>query len=303
MEITIVGAGAIGLLWGTHLSPFHHVHYWTRDQASSLNIVLDLKNAPTVLASSHHTFAANQPDRIRQADCVLVTVKAFQGKQALQTVAPYLSPKTPVIIMHNGMGTHDAVKALLPEQPLLYATTAQAAFRAHRHHVQHTGHGATWLGAMNPQGEAHHALAELLHRALPPCQWHANIMQPLWQKLAINCAINPLTAIHQCRNGALAQPPFDTVLTHVCQEVAAVMCAEGLPTEAIALREQVDKVIHATAMNFSSMHQDVSHHRMTEIDYITGYLLARAKAHHLAAPANTQLWQQVKQLEQHNHDA
>jgi 2-dehydropantoate 2-reductase len=49
------------------------------------------------------------------------------------------------------------------------------------------------------------------------------------------------------------------------------------------------------------MYQDIFQQRKTEIDYITGYLITRAKVHGIAVPTNTQLWQDVKLLEQ-NHD-
>lgn len=301
MNLTIVGAGAIGRLWGCHLSQHHAVHFWTRNHARTLSLTFNpLENASQ---PQSYRFAANQPEQLQQADCVLLTVKAFQVKQALTSILPYLPPTTPVVVMHNGMGTHPTVLGLLPENPLLYATTAQAAYRPSPAQLNHTGLGPTWLGAMNPAGHQQKHLAEALQQALPPCQWHDHIQIPLWQKLAINCAINPLTAIAQCRNGELAQAKYHPRLDAICEEVAAVMRAEGIAADSAVLRRQVDQVIKNTAGNYSSMNQDISQHRATEIDYITGYLIDRAQEHGIAVPENTRLWQQIKQLEQQDHDA
>lgn len=300
MKLTVVGAGAVGRLWGCKLSLQHEVHFWTRDSAPSLTVELN-PLAPNE-KSATCSFPANHPARLTQADCILVTVKAFQVEQALEDIRRHLKPETPVIIMHNGMGTQDIARKLLPETPLLYATTAQAAFRPDEQQVSHTGIGQTWLGALNTTGKEHKALADELNYALPPCQWHDDIAYPLWQKLAINCAINPLTAIHQCRNGELANQNYSQQLTDICHEVAQVMTAEGYPTNSDELKQLADKVIKATSQNFSSMNQDICQHRPTEIDYITGYLIARAKAHRITVPVNTRLWQQIKQLEQHNND-
>lgn len=300
MNITIVGAGAIGRLWGCHLAAEHTVHFWTRNQESTLSFQFASLN------SNHKqpfVFSANQPQQLQDADCILITVKAFQVETALQAIKPHLDPQTPVIIMHNGMGSHEPARACLPEHPLLYASTAQAAFRPDPGHLNHTGIGQTWLGAVNTQGTQYADLQRVFDQALPPCQWHQDIFMPLWQKLAINCAINPLTAIYQCRNGALAESQFHLSLDKICDEVAKVMNAEGYPATMTSLRQQVDQVITATANNFSSMNQDVCHQRTTEIDYITGYLVTRAAAHQLAVPENKRLWQQVKLLEQQYHDA
>ena len=299
MKLTIVGAGAVGTLWGCRLTRHHQVHFWTRQQETRLRVAFTPLDQTE---PQQQIFPANDPTQLSQSDVVLVTVKAFQLEAALSAIAPYLGPQAAVVIMHNGMGTHPQATAILGERPILYATTAQGAMRPAPGHTQHTGLGQTWLGALNQAGKSYRFLTEQFDLALPPCQWHEDIFQPLWQKLAINCAINPLTALHQCRNGELARAEYSDQLNDICNEVARVMTAEGYPTEAIALRQLADQVIEATAKNFSSMNQDICQHRTTEIDYITGYLIARAEAHQIAVPANTRLWQQIKQLEQQYND-
>ena len=59
-------------------------------------------------------------------------------------------------------------------------------------------------------------------RRLPlDCRWEARIDEFLWRKLAVNCAVNPLTARHGCLNGELLER---TALTRelelVCVEPA-----------------------------------------------------------------------------------
>ena len=49
--------------------------------------------------------------------------------------------------------------------------------------------------------------------------------------------------------------------------------------------------------NSSSMLQDVRVERHTEIDYITGYLLQRARAHGLSVPVNSRLYELIKRKE------
>ncbi|MGF1680502.1 2-dehydropantoate 2-reductase [Photobacterium minamisatsumaniensis] len=298
MRITIVGAGAVGRLWGSQLSQHHQVHFWTRqpDTTLAFNFVALSGN------SQQLQFPANNPAQLTESDCVLVTVKAFQVEQALLAIRSQVRTSTPIIIMHNGMGTHQAVLQLLPHNPVLYATTSQAAYRPDQNTLVHTGIGATWLGSLNDTGKACIECADIFHHALAPSQWHQDIFQPLWTKLAINCAINPLTAIYKCRNGDLADSKFQSRLTAICHEVASVMSAEGYPSCGQQLKQQVEQVILATASNFSSMNQDVSQQRASEIDYITGYLISRADAHGIAVPENHQLWKKVKQLEQHYHD-
>lgn len=307
MQITILGAGAIGCLWACRLAQQgHHIHFWTRTDKQSFPIILNTgvqekEQIQTPLTPEYFDFTSNNVQSIAKSELIIVTVKAFQVEQALNDIFDHIASHTPIIIMHNGMGTQQQVSTLLVDHPILYATTSQAAFKPNKEHINHTGLGPTWLGAMNQSAQGFASLAELFHQALAPCGWHRDINEPLWQKLAINCAINPLSAMHRCQNGELANPKFHAVLTQICHEVAEVMQAEGYAVTAKKLRQTVDTVIKATAANYSSMYQDIFQQRKTEIDYITGYLITRAKVHGIAVPMNTQLWQDVKLLEQ-NHD-
>lgn len=120
-------------------------------------------------------------------------------------------------------------------------------------------------------------------------------LHELWSKLAVNCVINPLTAIWNCPNGELRHHPQE--IMQICEEVAAVIEREGHHTSAEDLRDYVMQVIDATAENISSMLQDIRALRHTEIDYINGFLLRRARAHGIAVPENTRLFEMVKRKE------
>lgn len=138
-------------------------------------------------------------------------------------------------------------------------------------------------------------LADILQTVLPDVAWHNNIRAELWRKLAVNCVINPLTAIWNCPNGELRHHPQE--IMQICEEVAAVIEREGHHTSAEDLRDYVMQVIDATAENISSMLQDIRALRHTEIDYINGFLLRRARAHGIAVPENTRLFEMVKRKE------
>jgi len=200
--------------------------------------------------------------------------------------------------MHNGMGTASDVEKALANNPIVLATTTHGAYKPDNQHVLHTGHGTTQVGGYNDKGMQCTFLKDVMHNALPEAIWNPHIQSALWTKLAINCAINPLTAIHQCKNGELAQPEFKIQLESITQELVEVMSKEGIAIEFRSLFDTVMQVVNATAENYSSMRQDVFHQRRTEIDFITGYLLKAAEKHRINTPENLKLYQRIKQIEQ-----
>lgn len=290
VNITIVGPGAIGCLWAHHLSTHgHRVSLWGRENLSHKTIQLDAQ-APLRLPY-------NQLPALQEADLLLVTVKAWQVEDALTPLLDNIDHDCIVMLMHNGMGTADWLQDVLPNNPLVLATTTHGALRISSSHFEHTGTGFTHFGGINTAGKQCAFLQDVFNHALPEALWCDNIEQALWNKLAINCAINPLTAKYSVRNGELAQKEYHPQLVCVVEEVHQVMEAEGIAIELNTLQSKVDDVVRLTANNLSSMQQDISHQRRSEIDYITGYLLARARAHQLELPYNQALYKDIQRLE------
>lgn len=161
-------------------------------------------------------------------------------------------------------------------------TTTYAAHREEAK-IHHVYAGTTRIGPGNSQAQQASAIAEVLHHALPEVAWHNNITASSWVKLAANCVINPLTAIHDCHNGELVR--YAAEIEAICREVAMVMDREGYHTHYESLLFYVGQVIRSTADNVSSMLQDVRAQRHSEIDYINGHILRRARAERAGEPA------------------
>ncbi len=297
MNIVVIGPGAIGSLWAYHLHQAgHRVSVCSTKPHSYFKLRLD--ESPAI------ELANNQPRMLQQADLILVTVKAWQVEQALLPIRREINPETMIAVMHNGMGTSDFLIKHFSTNPLLVATTTHGAYKLSDQQTCHTGKGHTQIGPLNPLGEQCQFLSQVLSHALPECGWNDNIQLALWNKLAINCAINPLTALHNIKNGELAAPSFKQQLTDLVSEVASVMSQQGFDVDESQLLAQVYQVIDKTAQNYSSMHQDIHHQRRSEIDYITGHLLSVAKLHSLKTPVNQKLYDAIKHIETvgRNHD-
>ncbi|WP_312950164.1 2-dehydropantoate 2-reductase [Superficieibacter sp.] len=289
MKITVLGCGAMGQLWLNALHQHgHDVQGWLRvpQPYCSVNLV-ELDGS-----IFNESLIANDPDFLADSDLLLVTLKAWQVSDAVRALAAILPETTPILLIHNGMGTVDELRSV--RQPLLIAATTQAA-RHDGNVIVHVASGITHIGPARSYPQDLSGLADELQKVLPDVAWHNNIHSALWGKLAVNCVINPLTALYNCRNGDLRQ--YAPLIASLCQEIAAVMEREGFHTSQENLLYYVYQIIDSTAENISSMLQDIRSQRHTEIDYINGYLLRRARAHGIAVPENTRLFEQVKRKE------
>lgn len=289
MRITVLGCGALGQLWLTALcKQGHEVQGWLRIPQPYCSVNL-IEEDGTIFNES---LTANDPDFLARSDLLLVTLKAWQVSDAVKGLVASLSPTTPVLLLHNGMGTVEELKSL--PNPLLMGTTTHAA-RRDGNVIIHVASGITHIGPARAQDGEFSYLADTLQMALPDVAWHNTIRPALWRKLAVNCVINPLTALRDCKNGDLRGVPEE--IEKIAREVAAVMEREGHHISADELIAYVHQVIESTAENISSMLQDVRAMRHTECDYITGYLLRRARAHGIAVPENARLFDLIKRKE------
>lgn len=290
MKITVLGCGALGQIWLAALErQGHDVQGWLRVPQPYCSVnVMGLDGVVI-----NKTFIANDPKFLADSDLLLVTLKAWQVSVAVRNLQFILRDSCPILLLHNGMGTLDELSGL--SQPLLKGMTTHAA----RHDdtvIVHVAAGVTHIGPISPDAVSLSALAETLHNALPDVAWHNNIAPAAWLKLAVNCVINPLTVEFDCPNGELLNHSQE--ISAVCEEVATVMEREGQHTTPETLLAYVMEVIDSTAANISSMLQDIRSGRRTEIDYITGYLIRRARAQGLNTPENNRLYEMIKRKEQ-----
>lgn len=226
---------------------------------------------------------------------LLVTTKAYDVVAAIATACHRLERGSRVLLLVNGMGYADELAGHYPHLDLYLGTTTEGAYQLGRRHVRHAGRGATRIG--QPDRQAPPAWFSTWADAVPGSSWDPRIEDALWLKLAINCAINPLTAIHRCPNGELQRDPVLVAeIDHLCSEIEAVSDAAGRTAATANLREAVADVIRNTAANRSSMLQDVLAGRRTEIDYITGHLVRVAEQHGVEVPRNRTLLQRVRAL-------
>jgi 2-dehydropantoate 2-reductase len=227
---------------------------------------------------------------------LFITTKSNQATAGFASVASGLRSGAPVILLHNGMGVYEQLGQRYGRELLYCGTTTEGAYFDEHNILTHAGRGDTRIGQPgNPQmPDWFTVFAHSAERFL----WEPDIQRSLWRKLVINCAINPLTAIHHCRNGELLErAELRAELETLCLELVAVTRARGDGDLAGRLQAEAFAVIRSTANNQSSMLQDVLRGRATEIDFITGYLVDEAGRLNVPVPHNRQLLQRVRQLD------
>lgn len=113
-------------------------------------------------------------------------------------------------------------------------------------------------------------------------------------KLLANVAINGMSALLETKNGfADANPYAHEAARMLVEEAIVVANACGCTLEHDAEPAHAFEVARMTDKTISSMVQDVTHHKETEIRIITGAVCRLGWAHHVPTPCNDLLLQLV----------
>lgn len=292
-NLLVVGDGAIGLLFSHFLSAQHDITLLTRKPTLTTRFYQASNDKSHPIKARLINYA--ELNQSPPFDLVLITVKAFQVQAAFKQIKPYLTKNCQLVISHNGMGNVDELNAqLLDTQGLSFLTTRLAGFKATPYSVNHTGNGESVLGACN--AAATEKLNELEHifSSLPHFSVSDDIHSLRWQKLLVNIAINPLTAIHNVKNGQLRAPQFSTRIINLLSEACLVANKQGVDVKLCEALDQAYWVMTATAENFSSMQQDISHNRQSEIDAICGYVCEQGAKQGVKTPYNQAMLSMIK---------
>lgn len=230
--------------------------------------------------------AASAPDGLGPFQRALVLVKAWQTPRAAEQLKRVLAPEGLALTLQNGLGNLEILSSALGKERAALGTTTTGATLLGPGVVRPGGEGVITLGA-HPRIEP---TRRMLRKAGFAVEMSADIQAVLWGKLAVNAAINPLTALLGVPNGKLLESPSSRQLMALAVlEVARVAAALGitLPVEdPVGLAESVAR---KTAANHSSMLQDIRRGAPTEIDAICGAVVRAGEKTGLPTPVNQTL--------------
>jgi 2-dehydropantoate 2-reductase len=211
------------------------------------------------------------------ADLVFVLVKAHQTA----AVAPAAARKGGLAVtLQNGWGNRETLAAAGCEVAAgIIVAGATLLGPAHvRAFV-----GQILVGVPPPGAQA---AVDLLRQAGLPADAAPDVERHLWRKLAVNCSINPLTALLGVPNGRLLEDPDARArMVAAAREVGAVAAARGVDLGGDP-GEFAVQVATTAALNRSSMLQDVSRGAPTEIDALCGAVSREGRRLGVATPVS-----------------
>ena len=296
MNVTVIGIGALGSLFAARLYEVASVTmlgHWPEQITAVTQQGLTLIQ-PDGRRRTCPVPITNNPANVPPADLALILVKSSQTEQAAHLAQTVLKPDGVALTLQNGLGNGEKLAAVLGQERVIQGVTSEGAAMPAPGIVRHAGHGQTWL-AEQPSATL---IVTLLQQAGFQVKSSQNVDSLLWGKLAVNTAINPLTAVLRVPNGWLAEnEAARAVMAEAARETARVAAARGIRLPYPDAAQQALRVAQATAANRSSMLQDILRGVPTEIEAICGEVIRYGRRCAVPTPVNEALYHLVCALE------
>ncbi len=301
-----MGAGAVGCYFGGMLAragaPVTLIGRSPHVEAiAAEGLLLDTRgfSGRVIVEASHEAAAA------RGAELVLVAVKTYDTETAGRALAPHLDAGATVLSLQNGV-ENAAVLREATGRDAFPAVVWVAAEMTAPGTLTHAGRGDLVVGdpRQGSAGAAHRAralaeIARVFEASGVSCVVSDEIDAELWSKLAANCAFNAVSALARARYGRIgASPAGRRLLTEAVGEVLSVAAASGVAMGARDPLAATLKLAETMAEATSSMAQDLSRGRRTEIDAMNGFVARRGEALGVPTPVNRALAALVGLLEE-----
>ena len=293
--ILIVGTGAMACLFGARLAPHADVTLlgtWPDGVAA-------LQDGGVCLIEgdgserAYPVRATSDPAQCADTRYALVLVKSWQTARAARQLATCMVPDGVALTLQNGLGNLEQLQEALGEERAALGVTTVGATLLGPGRVRAGGVGPTYL-ASYPRLLP---LAEMLRQAGFEVKTAEDLESLVWGKLAINAAINPLTALLGIPNGELlARPHALALMAEAAEETAAVAAARGVRMPHAEPGAAAIEVAGRTASNHSSMLQDIQRGAPTEIDAICGAIALEGENLGVLTTVNRTLWHLVRAL-------
>lgn len=301
MKINILGAGAMGSLFGGLLADARH------DVT-----LLDVSNAQIDAIREHGLLIATDAgerrvrlpiqrpeEAVGEPDWLIVFTKTLHTVAALEGSRHLIGPSTRLLSLQNGLGNADKLAAFADSSRVAIGMTTVPADLSAPGEVHSHGQGTIRLVMSDGHyDESLHTLAGALDAAGLPCSVDPATPSAIWEKVAFNTALNSLCAVTRRSVGALGMDPGGRRLAHaVAGEVLTVARAEGHDVSDERTSSTIDYALDHHLQHKPSMLQDLLSGRETEIDTLNGAVVRVATKHGLMVPRTEMLCVLVKMHE------
>ncbi|MFA5331144.1 MAG: ketopantoate reductase family protein [Methanoregula sp.] len=297
MKVLVLGAGAVGLSIAAKMSKVCKVHAVCRKRSAD---AIHRNGFRLSGIWGDETFRFSVSDSVPEGsswDYVIITSKSQDTETICRQYARFIRG-TETVSLQNGIGNEEIIARYTDTVIGGMIITGFEWNKDNSVHVSVEAGPAKFGRFPTGLDTGVTALVSCMQDAGIHAEGTEVIRSELWGKTLYNCALNPLGAVMGVPYGKLAHPDAWKIIEELVREGYHVVHAEGVRLPCASADEYLaylhDVQLPATALHHSSMLQDISRGRLTEIDFLNGAIVEKGALHNIPTPVNSCIVRLIK---------
>ncbi|MED4351285.1 2-dehydropantoate 2-reductase [Schinkia azotoformans] len=298
-KVSIIGLGALGILFGHHLSK--------RMPKEDLRIIADKNRIQKYQTDGVYCndercdFNYISPEEACEpADLLIFTVK-FNGLQdAIKAVKNHVGENTIIISALNGISSEGVIGDAYGTDKVLYCVAQGMDAVKVGNKLTYANMGMLVFGDREPgiisekvkAVKAFFEKTEFAHEVL------TDMKEKLWGKFMLNVGVNQTVAVYESNYGEIQKDgPARDMMIAAMREVAMLSEKEGITLTEDDITYWLDVLSKLSPEGKPSMAQDVEARRFSEVDLFAGTVLELGKKYGIPTPVNKELYDRITKIE------
>lgn len=297
--MSIIGLGALGILFGNHLSK--------KMPKDDLTIIADesriKKYEDTHLYCNGECCSFNYitpEEKYKSADLVIFAVKSVDLKTAINAVRNHIGKNTIILSLLNGISSEELIGESYGIDKIVYCVAQGMDAVKVENKLVYYNMGMLCIGVRESSIMTHKLkkVVDFFEKMDIPFEVESNIIKRLWGKFMINVGLNQTVAMYESNYGEIQKNgEARNMMIAAMREVIALSQKEGIDLTEEDLEYWLNVVSSLNPNSKPSMRQDMEAKRYSEVESFAGTVLRLAKKHDIPTPVNQKLYDWIKYKE------
>ena len=303
MKVAIVGAGGVGGYFGGRLAQAgEDVVFIARGEHLRAMQCKGLR-----IDSIDGDFrvdrvaATDDPATVGEVDYVLVAVKSWQLRDAIETMRPMVGKTTSIVPLLNGVEAPDQLADAFGAERVLGGTCSVISMIAGPGHVRHAGaHPTIRFGELDHRRSGR---GERLRNAFSRTEGvqvevPEDIHVAMWNKYMTIAPWSGVGAVTRAPVGVIRSlPETRALLEHAMEEISRLARARKVAMDREAIHRAMAFIDALPCEGTASMQRDIMAGRPSELDAQNGTVVRLGKEAGVATPVNGMIYSSLLPLE------
>ena len=270
----------MGVLYASMLSSFSPVTVFSRNaertEKRNVNGIRVISREGEIICRP--VFSSDK-SAISSSDLVILFVKSTATVGVIDEYKEYIPEDAYIMTLQNGAGHLEELRRYFPEERIIIGVTEHNASVIDDCTINHGGCGKTVIST-SPEWVKDAFSSAGIETEVSDC-----VMRDIWRKLLTNASLSTATALLMCSIDSLGRSSGAfSIVEKLLEEAVMVAAGDGYRFSYDEVRRELYEKTRTSHNAYTSIYSDLKNGRKTEVDYISGYVTARAEVLGLDVP-------------------